>query len=255
MSTRPRSGELRSDFVRNATVTAGRADTYFELNKRQAGLNRLRESAGANPDPAVKADFDDLQRRLDADRARLDEITRKVIDPATVDVLREGLPPVDTIAGLVNVASGQGELRDYLAVIPLSVSKLGKVTGKVVGTSRVAKEVVEPAIRVIQRGGSHSKVKGLPGYHAHHIPADKISPITKGRGPTIAMLEKDHMKTLSYGSGVENVAHRRAQKELIDKGDFRGAQQLDIDDIRAKFGNKYDDAIADMLKYSREQGF
>ena len=42
------------------------------------------------------------------------------------------------------------------------------------------------------------------------------------------------------------------QKELIDKGLFREAQQMDIDDVRAKFGNKYNESIQEMLEYTDE---
>ena len=47
-------------------------------------------------------------------------------------------------------------------------------------------------------------------------------------------------------------AYRAKQKDLIDKGLFREAQQMDIDDVRTKFGNKYDEAIQQMLEYTEE---
>ena len=37
------------------------------------------------------------------------------------------------------------------------------------------------------------------------------------------------------------------QRELINAGDFMGAQQMDIDDIHSKFGNKYNKAINEGL--------
>ena len=42
------------------------------------------------------------------------------------------------------------------------------------------------------------------------------------------------------------------QKELIDKGLFREAQQMDIENVRALFGNKYDEAIQQMLEYTEK---
>jgi len=33
---------------------------------------------------------------------------------------------------------------------------------------------------------------------------------------------------------------------------FKEAVQMDIDDIRSKFGNKYDTAILEMIKYINE---
>ena len=36
---------------------------------------------------------------------------------------------------------------------------------------------------------------------------------------------------------------------LIDQGKFKEALQMDIDDIHDKFGDKYDEAISQMLEY------
>lgn len=66
------SGGFNSEFVRDATTPGGHAETYFELNKRQAGLDRLRDAAGPKPGAKVQADLREIQKRLDADRVRLD---------------------------------------------------------------------------------------------------------------------------------------------------------------------------------------
>jgi hypothetical protein len=39
---------------------------------------------------------------------------------------------------------------------------------------------------------------------------------------------------------------------MIESGDFKGAQQMDIDDVRSKFGDKYDDAIQQMRDHTEE---
>ena len=74
--------------------------------------------------------------------------------------------------------------------------------------------------------------------------------------PCIEMKKEDHRKTASCGNSIEAREYRAKQKELIDKGDFRGAIQMDIDDIRGKFGDKYDAQIKEMLEYvdKLEQG-
>jgi hypothetical protein len=46
--------------------------------------------------------------------------------------------------------------------------------------------------------------------------------------------------------------YRQAQRELIGQGRFQDAQQMDIDDIHEKFGTKYDDAIQQMLDFTKE---
>lgn len=104
-------------------------------------------------------------------------------------------------------------------------------------------------------GGSYGEVKKNSDsslYEVHHMPAKDISPLNHNDGPAIKMEKQDHRKTASYGSSKEAKEYRRQQKELIDKGDFEGAIQMDIDDIRSKFGDKYNKAIAQMLDYVKE---
>ncbi|MCM1277315.1 MAG: hypothetical protein NC299_18480 [Lachnospiraceae bacterium] len=101
-------------------------------------------------------------------------------------------------------------------------------------------------------GGSYNEVKEHSNgdtHEIHHMPADSISILERGDGPAIKMEKADHRKTASYGSSHEAIEYREKQKELIDNGDFRGAVQMDIDDIKSKFGNKYDKAISQMLDY------
>ncbi len=64
------------------------------------------------------------------------------------------------------------------------------------------------------------------------------------------MTTRDHRRTASWGSSREAKAFRARQKKLIEQGRFREAQRMDIDDIRSKFGTKYDDAIDEMINYT-----
>ncbi|WP_334521902.1 polymorphic toxin-type HINT domain-containing protein [Streptomyces sp. B21-105] len=84
------------------------------------------------------------------------------------------------------------------------------------------------------------------GNEINHIPANSSSPLSKYSGPSIRMDYADHRAVYSTGSSLESKAWRMRQKELIDGGDFRGAMQMDVDDIRSRFGNKYDEAITEM---------
>ena len=111
-------------------------------------------------------------------------------------------------------------------------------------------------------GGSYEDVKNYSqenkheNVEAHHMPADASSTLDRTEGPCIEMKKEDHRKTASCGNSIEAREYRAKQKELIDKGDFRGAIQMDIDDIRGKFGDKYDAQIKEMLEYvdKLEQG-
>ena len=103
-----------------------------------------------------------------------------------------------------------------------------------------------------KKGGSYDEVfKEGEGdkYEVHHMPADSTSNFERGDGPAIKMEKEDHRQTASCGSSREAREYRAQQKELIEQGKFREALQMDIDDIHEKFGNKYDDAISEMLEY------
>lgn len=112
-----------------------------------------------------------------------------------------------------------------------------------------------PPQPILQLGGAHRTVKRTPGYHSHHMPAKSVSPIPEGDGPAIAMRPADHRATLSYGNSREARAHRAKQDTLIKQGDFAAALQKDIDDNTKKFGDTYNEATAQMLKYARDRGY
>ncbi len=105
-------------------------------------------------------------------------------------------------------------------------------------------------------GGSYKEIRNEgwgwndnPPHEVHHMPADSASNLEREDGPAIAIEYSDHQQTASCGSSREAKEYRAAQKELIDNGDFRGALQMDIDDLHDKFGDKYDVAISQMLAY------
>jgi hypothetical protein len=102
-------------------------------------------------------------------------------------------------------------------------------------------------------GGSYKDVatsqNGIKG-EVHHMPANKVSPLKFDDGPGIWMEKVDHALTKSYGSSAQAKAYRAQQEALIKAGRFREAQQMDIDDIRNLFGNKYDQAIKEMVQYT-----
>jgi hypothetical protein len=64
----------------------------------------------------------------------------------------------------------------------------------------------------------------------------------------------DHRMTGSWGSSREARAYRKRQAELLEQGKFSEAQKMDVDDVRAKFGDKYNEAIDQMLKYTNKKG-
>ena len=103
----------------------------------------------------------------------------------------------------------------------------------------------------VRTGGAYKDVPANGG-QVHHMPADSVSPYSKNKGPGIRMDTVDHMQTESWGRSKTAQKYRARQKELIDEGFFRKAQQMDIEDVRLKFGSKYDEAIQQMLEYTEE---
>lgn len=103
-----------------------------------------------------------------------------------------------------------------------------------------------------EKGGAFKDLENLEGTERHHMPSCEASNLSRDVGPAIIIDKQDHMKTASWGRSREAQEYRNKQKELIDEGKFKEAQQMDIDDIRSKFGNKYDAAISQMQQYSKQ---
>ena len=89
-------------------------------------------------------------------------------------------------------------------------------------------------------------------YEVHHMPAKSVTGLSRNNGPAIKMEKEDHEATASWGRKSTACDYRAKQKELIDSGLFLEAVQMDIDDIHKNFGNKYDDAIEQMMDYVLE---
>ena len=105
-------------------------------------------------------------------------------------------------------------------------------------------------------GGKHNDTKEPPNdkRDSHHCPAQgcyKDAPISSADGPAIQMEPADHKQTQSWGNSKEAQNYRDEQRRLLSEGKLEEAIQMDIDDIRSQFGDKYDGAIQEMLDYSR----
>ena len=111
-------------------------------------------------------------------------------------------------------------------------------------------------------GGTYGELKDAwrgelekePPHEVHHMPANDINGLSVNDGPAIVMDKADHRQTASCGNSLEAREYRAKQEALIKEGKFEEAMQMDIDDIHEKFGDKYDDAIAQMTEKAREKG-
>ncbi len=79
------------------------------------------------------------------------------------------------------------------------------------------------------------------------MPADSVSPLSRGNGPAIQMEQADHWQTASWGRFATAQAYRAQQQALINAGNFDDAIQMDIDDVTSKFPGKYEEAILQMM--------
>lgn len=150
----------------------------------------------------------------------------------------------DEIGGGMEIDDLPDEIGDEIP----SESQENLNDGQKNGNIENAKETDAPE----KKGGSYDEVfKEGEGdkYEVHHMPADSTSGLERGDGPAIKMEKEDHRQTASCGNSREAREYRAQQKELIEQGKFREALQMDIDDIHEKFGDKYDDAISEMLEY------
>ncbi len=105
-------------------------------------------------------------------------------------------------------------------------------------------------------GGSYGELakNRVEGTEIHHMPPASVNELDYDKGPAIRMDEEDHRKTSSYGSSNEAREYRAEQEALIKDGKWREALDRDIADVREKFGDKYDDAIAEMEEYNKTLG-
>ena len=91
-------------------------------------------------------------------------------------------------------------------------------------------------------------------HEAHHLIPKKLLIITGilkvSEGPSIRMEKKDHQLTRSYKRRdmLKNDFFRK-QPEYLKDLNIRSAVEMEIAEIKAKFGSKYDDAIREVRKY------
>lgn len=135
-------------------------------------------------------------------------------------------------------------------------------TGKILPDKMLKMAEAEPLSPSMKTGGTYGELKKewsgkletQPPHEIHHMPANDVNGLKENDGPAIVMEKADHRQTASCGNSLEAREYRAKQRELIEQGKFDEAMQMDIDDIHDKFGNKYDDAIAQMKETAKEKG-
>lgn len=131
---------------------------------------------------------------------------------------------------------------------PRSKTNVANISSKVVSPSCKATEEVG------FRGGSYDSLKVINKPHnieRHHIPADSVSGVSRGRGMAIQMDAADHAKTSSFRNSSSAQKYRKEIKSKIDAGDMRGAVATEIWDVKKATGSKYNQALNEMLTYGK----
>lgn len=75
-----------------------------------------------------------------------------------------------------------------------------------------------------------------------------------GKGGAITMYTEDHKLTASCDNKPGSREYRALQKKLMEEGKFWDAFDMDVKDLKNKFGNKYDDAVAELTDWYKRQG-
>ena len=118
----------------------------------------------------------------------------------------------------------------------------------------------------LQLGGSYNSMASAYGGERHHCPAKDgyvkttvnsynssgavNGTVTAGTGPCVLITTADHQKTASWGSSTASVNYRAQQLSLLKQGKYGNAQTMDINDLQAKVGGKYNTAISRMVLYT-----
>ncbi|WP_223202951.1 hypothetical protein [Stenotrophomonas sp. 169] len=167
----------------------------------------------------------------------------------TDDQLQAVHPASNTMAGLGVDA--------VLSAVGVQAVRTG-AKGVVEGSKGIGGKIygAEAAVDGGVLGGAHRDTSkpANDGFDSHHCPAKncyKAAPVSSDDGPAIKMSPQDHRRTRSHGGSHEAQAYRAEQQALLRDGKLMDAVQMDVDDIRSKFGNKYDDNIKQMLDYAK----
>lgn len=106
-------------------------------------------------------------------------------------------------------------------------------------------------------GGKYVELQKSDKYNSHkheihHIPADSTNELKRNDGPAIIMDKEDHRQTASCGNSKEAIEYRHKQSEYIENGQYDKAVEMDVKDLKDKFGDKYNRHISEMKEYIKQ---
>lgn len=115
------------------------------------------------------------------------------------------------------------------------------------------------AKRYAIEGGAYKNLKAMGG-ERHHCPAAQVIgvypyKIKHGDGASFRMIKNDHQNSGSWGSRTTSKKYREKQKKYLQKGEYKKALKMDIEDIQDKYGKLYDQGLYDVWLYSSAKGY
>lgn len=115
------------------------------------------------------------------------------------------------------------------------------------------------AKRYAIEGGAYKNLKAMGG-ERHHCPAAQVIgvypyKIKHGDGASFRMIKNDHQNSGSWGSRTTSKKYRKKQKKYLQKGEYKKALKMDIEDIQDKYGKLYDQGLYDVWLYSSAKGY
>jgi RHS repeat-associated protein len=101
------------------------------------------------------------------------------------------------------------------------------------------------------KGDLYSKQKILEGNHLPTMKGMELAgfQIEYKAGSAFQMLYEEHRAFISTGSGKIADAFRKAEANLLSEGKFLEAFDLNVDRVRAAYGNKYNEAMSEAREY------
>ncbi len=240
--------------TRAATPVAPAAQAATPPAQRAAEPKPLADvkARSAERGPALKEKIADLDRQI----AHLDEQIgkkKRQLDTVNADLEKSGA------GAKLGSDPRVKDLRERNKGLLQEISELETQRAKPFVARRAVVAEHNDAMGVVNMpargGGSHTDVRArTDGGQVNHIPAwDSYKgeiDLKHGEGPGIWMTTNDHAKLKSTGSSDVAVKHRATQRDLISKGRFDEAVEMDVADIKEQFKDgRYDDYIVQMRNY------
>lgn len=106
------------------------------------------------------------------------------------------------------------------------------------------------------KGGRLQRHHILSSYVIKKNPDGKLpAGMNRNNAPAIQMTPADHRQTLSWGNKKSAREYREKQAQLVREGKIDEVFRMEISSTREKFGNKYDDALTEMVQDAKNRGF